>query len=61
MRTKLVGSAPTLEGLISLIKSRWYWSEVYISESGEVSNSKGVVDGLKVRNVKGRFRLEIQS
>ena len=64
MKTKLIGSAPTMDTLIDLIKSKMYWKEVsmcplkaglwVISPAGKISDSPFRV------KIKGkRFRLEM--
>lgn len=59
MKTKLIGSAATLDALIDLIMKRWCWSSVSIDDSGAVVGPKGLIDGLRVVKSRGRFRLEM--
>ena len=57
MKTKLIGSAPTLESLINLIKVKWYWSTVPMTQVSP--NEWTINDGLRIKHLKGRFRLEM--
>lgn len=54
---KLIGSAPSLELLLNEIKKRWYWSEVPLIQVS--SNEWTVNDSLRIKHIKGRFRLEM--
>lgn len=59
---KLLGSAPTKEQLTDGIKKFYYGTEVTLHPHAdghhEVHNSKGKIDGVKVREHKGRWRFE---
>lgn len=62
--SRLIGSAKSLELLLELMKSRMYWSTVNVvpvtgGDGYHVANSKGIVDGYRVRLVGKRWRLEI--
>lgn len=60
----LVGSTGRgLEDIAKMLEERWYWSNVGLHEDGAgrryVSNSRqDRVPGMRVRQVKGRHRLE---
>lgn len=60
---KLMGSAPSQEALEKLLKDKFYSKEISLHPNGEVydvHNAKGKIDGLRVKNQKGRWKLERQ-
>ena len=61
-RTKLIGSASTLQNLKDLIKMRWYWDIITTQQDDKtwtVSNSKGPIEGCIIKLKSGRYRLEM--
>jgi len=56
---KLIGSAQTLDALLTLIKQRLGWNVTHVDAQGAVFNSSGVIDGVRIIERKGRFRLEM--
>jgi len=61
-KAKLYGSAPTKEALISGIEKFYYGTKVSLHPHKEghheVHNSKGKIEGVRVREHKGRWRFE---
>jgi hypothetical protein len=57
---KLIGSAPTLDALLNLIKQRYGWNITHVDVQGAVYNSNGVIDGVRVIERKGRYRFEME-
>jgi hypothetical protein len=61
---KLLGSHGTKEGLVQGIKNFYYGTEVTLHDNGDgthsVHNSKGKIDGVHVREHKGRWRFEMK-
>ena len=58
MKTKIqkIASSPTKEGIINLINKYYYSTTFDVNfESGEVKNSKGILSGVKVENIKNRY------
>lgn len=52
-------SSPTKEGVIKAINQYYYSSTFTVNfETGEVSNSKGILKGAKVSLKKGRYLFE---
>lgn len=64
-KTKLIGSAPTLEMLSQLLKDRWYWGIVRFEPQDDstwtVYSGNGLSEGLIVKKKGKRFRLEMRS
>lgn len=67
-QVQLIGSAPTYEGLESLIKEKMYWKEVKTEPSTrfsarwhgttyDVFNAKGLVSSMIIVECKGRWCL----
>lgn len=57
---QLLATSPTLEGIVKLIGKYYYSNNISLSELSPgnftVSNARGVVPGVCVKLVKGRFR-----
>jgi hypothetical protein len=52
-------TSPTKEGIIKLINEYYYSTTFTVNfETGEVSNSKGIVKDAKVQYKKGRYIFE---
>lgn len=58
MKTKLIGSAGSLEALTKLT-SEYFYTIITLNEDGSVSNSKGPIQGLRWIKKGARFRLEM--
>ena len=56
MKYKLIGSAPTKERLLLLICNYFYSDCKFVDN--KVHNSKGEIEGYRVVEKDGRFRLE---
>ena len=61
---RLIGSASTLDGLIELLRSRWYWNNVELREAEkpftwDVYNGGKQIDGVRVVLKSSRYRLEM--
>ena len=51
-----IASSPTKEGIVKMINQYYYSSTFTVNfETGEVSNSKGILSGAKVEFKKGRY------
>ena len=58
MKTKLIGSAGSLEALTKLTSEYFCGSTIVLNLNGSVSNSKGPIQGLRWIKKGARFRLE---
>ena len=63
MKTKLVGSTPSLETMLEHLENNYFFSKIEISESDKpghytLANSKGIIEGFRIIKKKNRFRLE---
>ena len=60
MKTKLLASAADHRGIMKAIKNYWPGSDLIAIDykTGEVQNSLGVVEGVRVILKKKRFRFE---
>ena len=62
MKTKLIGSAPSLERMKLLVENFFYSAVTFVEvapETFEVHNSKGKIEGCVVKIKKGRVRFEM--
>lgn len=61
---RLIGSTNSLDSLELLIKQRWAWNYVILTPIEDklwsVANGNGLVDGILVCKVGGRYRLEMK-
>jgi hypothetical protein len=64
MKTKLIGSAASLEKLIELIKQHYYWAIVSTIEIKpniyKVYSGAKEMEGLLIKHKKNRWRLEME-
>jgi hypothetical protein len=63
MKTKLIGSAPSLERM-KLMLENYFYSAITFEEKApttwSIHNSKGAIAGCRVRLVKDRYRFEME-
>ena len=58
MKSKLLASSGSLEGINECI-NRYFYSNIFIDiENGTVSNSRGIIAGFRVIIKKNRYRFE---
>jgi hypothetical protein len=60
MEYKLLASAPTEQAILESIKRFYCGSNVSI-QGEQISNSKGILEGVRVVKKKGRYRFEMVS
>lgn len=62
---KLIGSAPSIEAILKLIRGFYFSPSIELDQELEniwkVRNSRGVIDGVMVVYLKGRYRFEAVS
>jgi hypothetical protein len=53
----VLASSPTKEGIINLINKYWYSKNYTVNfDTGEVIGLKGIMQGFRVREKKGRYQ-----
>lgn len=58
MKTNLIATSPTREGLTRQVQSYFYNGQVFFTEEGEVHNSTGRIRNFRVIHKAKRWRFE---
>jgi hypothetical protein len=55
----VIATSPTKEGIINLINKYWYSKNYTVNfDTGEVIGLRGIMQGVRVREKKGRYQFE---
>lgn len=62
--TRLIGSASSLDELLQMLKTKWFWSHAdavpLTADKYIVVNGNGPVEGMRIIKKKNRYRLEME-